>query len=176
MINREALGCLNALSALLVQFLPEREPNETIYEATLQLVEALGASDPGWPMRYALWELTLLEGLGFGLDLSTCASTGTKDDLAYVSPRSGRAVCRSAGGPFADRMLPLPEFLIAGGQPRIADIRESLRLTGYFFEHWVCPAFDLEEPPAARTRLIKLLETSAPELEPRGQDDGERAL
>ena len=176
MTSREALACLNTVSALLVQFLPEREPNQTMFGATRDLVEALGAADPSWPVRYAFWELTLLEALGFGLDLSSCASTGTREDLAYVSPRSGRAVCRSAGGPFADRMLPLPEFLIYRGPALIGDVRQALRLTGYFFEHWVCPAFELKEPPSARSRLLKLLELAEPALEHGHVDEDERAV
>lgn len=156
MADRAALAALNALSALLIEFLPEREPNEPMYHATHDLVEALGGDNPYWPILYAHWELSLLEVLGFGLDLTSCASTGTREDLAYVSPRSGRAVCRSAGGPFADRMLPLPPFLIRPSRPSMGDVREALRTTGYFLEKWVCPQFDVQGLPQARARLIKL--------------------
>jgi len=158
MTDREALACLNAISALLVQFLPEREPNEEIYESTLMLVDALADRDPYWPARYAIWELLLLDISGFGLDLSRCASTGQRDDLAYVSPRSGRAVCRSAGAPFADRMLPLPAFLIGGRTLTMGDVREALRMIGYFMKNWVCDAFDIEDLPEARNRLVRLMD------------------
>jgi len=171
MVDRAALAALNAISALLVQFLPEREPNENIYTATLDLVDALGDENPYWPMLYAHWELTLLEVLGFGLDLNSCASTGTTEDLAYVSPRSGRAVCRSAGGPFADRMLPLPPFLIERVRPTIGDVREALRTTGFFLEKWVCPAFDVAELPRARNRLIGLAEEIVMEPPPPDEVD-----
>lgn len=157
MASREALAALNVVSAMTVQFLPEREPNTEIYEMTCALVDELGDASPNWPIRYALWELELLEGLGFGLDLTSCASTGRTDDLVYVSPRSGRAVCRGAGAPFADRMLPLPSFLIKDSLPNIGDVREALRMTGYFFQHWVCPSFDVEKMPDARDRLLRLL-------------------
>lgn len=156
MEDRAALAALNSLSALLIEFLPEREPNEQLYQATHDLVEAMGNANPYWPIVYAHWELSLLEALGFGLDLTSCASTGTREDLAYVSPRSGRAVCRSAGGPFADRMLPLPSFLITPGRPSIGDVREALRTTGYFLEKWVCPQFDVKALPQARDRLIRV--------------------
>lgn len=159
MADRNALGALNAVSALLVRLLPEREPNPEIYAATLALVDALGAADPRWPVRYALWELTLLDALGFGLDLGSCASTGTREDLVYVSPRSGRAVSRAAGAPYAERLLPLPQFLL-GGRPAagIGEVRQALRLTGHFLENRVCPAFDLAEMPGARIRLVRLLD------------------
>ena len=77
------------------------------------LVEALGAA-PDWPARYAAWELALLAELGFGLDLERCAVTGATEDLAWVSPKSGRAVSRAAGAAWAERLLPLPAFLREG--------------------------------------------------------------
>ena len=178
MTGRDRLGCLNAISALLTQFLPEREENYRIYAETLALVDALADGERFWPFRYAQWELTLLEVLGFGLDLTSCASTGTREDLAYVSPRSGRSVCRSAGGPFADRMLPLPPFMIGRNQPSMGDVREGLRLTGYFLKNWVCEAFDIEDLPAARGRLLKILdrvEIESPFDEPKDYTEDERA-
>jgi DNA repair protein RecO (recombination protein O) len=162
MADREALAGLNAVSALLVRLLPEREPNPEVYAATLALVDALGEADPRWPVRYAVWELTLLDALGFGLDLGSCASTGAREDLVYVSPRSGRAVSRAAGAPYAERLLPLPRFLLgqesARAEPGIAEVREALRLTGHFLENWVVPAFELGEMPGARIRLARLLD------------------
>jgi DNA repair protein RecO (recombination protein O) len=176
MADRTALAGLNAVSALLVRLLPEREPNAEVYAATLALVDALAEGDRRWPVRYAAWELSLLAALGFGLDLGSCASTGTREDLAYVSPRSGRAVCRAAGAPYAERLLPLPRFLLGGGRsqkaagvaahpacgssPARADVCAALRLTGYFLQNWVCPAFDLAAVPEARMRLARLLDGS----------------
>jgi DNA repair protein RecO (recombination protein O) len=161
--DRDALAALNAVSALLVRLLPEREPNPEVYAATLALADAMGELDPRWPARYAAWELTLLDALGFGLDLASCASTGVREDLAYVSPRSGRAVSRSAGAPYAERLLPLPQFLLRGAGAGIAaglgmgEVGEALRMTGYFLETRVCPALGLAEMPAARVRLMRLL-------------------
>ena len=157
MTDRHRLAAMNVISALLVQFLPEREPNHQIYEDTLELLDMMGSDDPGWPARYALWELALLEALGFGLDLSVCAATGMTGDLAYVSPRSGRAVSREAGAPFADRMLPLPAFMLGLGAASIAAVREGLRTTGFFLENWVCPSYEIQQLPDARNRLVRLL-------------------
>ncbi len=157
--DRNKLAALNVISALLVQFLPDREPNAELYERTLALMDTLASESPSWPVDYAAWELMLLGALGFGLDFSRCAATGLSEDLVYVSPRSGRAVCRHAGGPYADKMLPLPQFLLGMGTPGIGDVRESLRMTGYFLTHWVCPAFEVKELPASRARLTRLLET-----------------
>ena len=155
--DKMALGGLNAISAMLVTLLPEREPVPELYAATVALADALG-SEPRWPVLYAHWELTLLSTLGFGLDLASCAATGVHGDLFYVSPKTGRAVCREAAAPYADRMLPLPQFLIGRSQASIGDVREALRLTGFFFENWVRPAFELDTLPTPRERLLTLLD------------------
>jgi DNA repair protein RecO (recombination protein O) len=108
------------------------------------------------------WELALLRDLGFGLDLGTCAATGTTEDLVYVSPRSGRAVSAAAGEPWRERLLDLPPFLMQDGtEPRdIGDILRGLRLAGHFFErhHF---AIQVAKSPAARDRLIQALSRKA---------------
>jgi DNA repair protein RecO (recombination protein O) len=155
MSDRVALAGLNAMGALLVTLLPEREPNPAVYDATIDLADALAENAWDWPARYARWEIGLLTALGFGLDLTRCARTGTTEDLAYVSPRSGRAVSREAGGAWADRLLPLP----GRGRVSIGAVREAMRMTGFFLEHWACPAFERQGLPEARARLARLFET-----------------
>lgn len=156
MASRQALAGLNTVSALLVRLLPEREPNVEVYRSTLELLDALEAGDQGWPVLYARWELALLGALGFGLDLDSCAATGSREELVYISPRSGHAVSRDAGAPYADRMLPLPQFLIGCGPATPGEVRRALDMTGWFLENRVCPAYDAELP-ATRIRLLRLL-------------------
>jgi DNA repair protein RecO (recombination protein O) len=152
------LAALNALAALCLATLPEREPLGQLYDATVGLADSLAGAAPDWPARYARWELTLLAELGFGLDLARCAATGTRDQLIYVSPRTGRAVSRQAGGPWADRLLPLPAFLAGGAPATMGAVREALRLTGHFLEAWVRPALGAEALPEARGRLLERLD------------------
>lgn len=151
------LAALNTITTLLVALLPEREAHQKLYGACCVLLDELQDSDPRWPERYALWEVNLLAALGFGLDLKRCAATGAKRDLAYVSPKTGRAVSREAGGPWADRLLPLPLFLTGEGRATIGDVREAMRLTGHFLMQWVLPAMGVKELPAARGRLVEQL-------------------
>ena len=99
--DRMALAGLNAVTGLLGFSLPEREPHGDLYLKTERLLDLLGQNDI-WPLAYLRWELALLEELGFGLDLSECAVTGGRDDLVYVSPRSGRAVSRQGAGEWAE--------------------------------------------------------------------------
>jgi DNA repair protein RecO (recombination protein O) len=121
----------------LAMLLAEREPHPRLYDATMLLLNRL-EEDSVWPALLARWELGLLDELGFGLDLKSCAATGTNQALAYVSPRTGRAVSLEAGEPYRERLLKLPAFLTeAGGSPDDSDIADGLRLTGYFIERHV---------------------------------------
>jgi DNA repair protein RecO (recombination protein O) len=121
--------------ASLARLLPERAPHDGIYE---QLEAILDDFDE--PVvaatRVVRFEMTMLDELGFGLDLSSCAATGTQADLVYVSPKSGCAVSRGAGEPWRERLLPLPSFLRAGqedsGVDSEQDLMEGFRLTGLF--------------------------------------------
>lgn len=155
--SRLALAGLNAVVALLGFCLPEREPHLPLYRRSEALLDLLGQDDV-WPLAYLQWEMALLEDLGFGLDLSGCAVTGTTDDLCYVSPKSGRAVSRQGAGEWADKLLPLPEILIGQGSARDCDIAEALRVTGYFLRHKLAPALGTRPLPEARARLIDRLE------------------
>src|SRR6516165_1794452 len=93
-----------------VSLLAEREPHSAIYEALAHILDRLDDAGAVAPM-IARFELNFLAELGFGLDLAACAATGAKDDLVFVSPRSGRAVSRAAGEPYRDKLMRLPEFL-----------------------------------------------------------------
>lgn len=152
-----ALAALGAAAALLTAFLPEGEPQPALYPATRSLLDAIAAQREDWPEAYAAWELRLLEELGYGLDLSQCAATGSSQELIFVSPKSGRAVCREAGAPYAARLLPLPEFMRLPGAPSTATcFVDALSLTGRFLESWAAPAIGLEALPPARRRLMAL--------------------
>lgn len=159
MADRGRLAGLNATAAMILATLPEREADPDFYARTVALADALADADSPWPADYATWEIALLGALGFGLDLTRCAATGLRSELAYVSPRTGRAVSREAGAAYADKLLGLPGFLIRQGQPSMGAVREALRLTGHFLDAWILPAFDRPALPAARQRLVDLLET-----------------
>lgn len=134
-----------------LHLLPERDPHDRLLGMALQLID----HDPDGA-ALARFELTLLDELGFGLDLTTCAATGVADDLTHVSPKSGRAVSRSAAEPYKDRLLPLPSFLAARGNASPDDIRAALRLTGHFLDMHVWMPRRLS-PPSTRDALARLL-------------------
>jgi DNA repair protein RecO (recombination protein O) len=148
----DRLAALSSSVALIALTLPEREPHDDVYRGLAALIEALDSAD--WAARYVEWECALLAALGFGLDLSACAATGVNDDLAYVSPRSGRAVSRSAGRPYRDKLLPLPGFLWRDQPSFGGDIVAGLSLTGHFLYHHLLEPQQLALPEA-RGRLVE---------------------
>ena len=153
--DRLALAGLLSACALLRVALPEREPHPALWSVTLALFDRFG--DPGWTSAYLRWELRLLEELGFGLDLGSCAVTGATDGLAYVSPKTGRAVTAQAAGDWADRLLPLPVGLQGDGALGPAALSDGLRLTGFFLDRGLRPVLHDKPLPEARARLLDLI-------------------
>lgn len=153
MSGRLALAGLNAVTALLSFCLPERQPHQALYAQSVRLLDLLGQDDI-WPLGYLQWELALLEEMGFGLDLSTCAVTGTDRDLVYVSPRTGRAVSDAGAGEWRERLLPLPACLRGEGGAPDAEIAQALMTTGYFLERRLAPALGDRPLPDARARFV----------------------
>lgn len=156
-----SLSGLTAACAVAGLSMPEREKHGPLYEAFEVLADALDETDI-WPALYVRWELGLLAELGFGLELETCAVSGVSEDLTHVSPRTGRAVCRSEAAPYDGRLLVLPGFLQPGVNSEIstANILDGLALTGHFLDMRVWRPSDVAEPEA-RHRLIERLERLA---------------
>jgi DNA repair protein RecO (recombination protein O) len=151
-----ALYGLATLSHLL-RYLPERDPHPALYETLTVLVDHLDDPDLA-PALFVRFELAILAELGFGLDLSSCAATGSRQDLAYVSPRSGRAVSAAAGEPYKDRLLRLPGFLIGQmrtNRPRDEDIRAGFALTDFFLHQNVFEPRG-QAAPEERARFVAL--------------------
>jgi DNA repair protein RecO (recombination protein O) len=123
--------------AAMMRLLPERDPHAGLYSVFEEILDRL--EDPVLAAPLVVrFELQLLGELGFGLDLAQCAATGTSADLIYVSPKSGRAVSRVAGEPWADKMLQLPAFLRdLDIEPQGCDLADGFALTGFFLERHV---------------------------------------
>ncbi len=155
--DRLALGALTSVCALLVRSLPEREPNSKFYAPTVELLDSIGHSG-NWIAEYLSWELQLLEQIGIGLDLESCAATGATGDLAYISPKSGKAVSRRGAGRWANRLLPLPKCMLDKQFDGFKPIADGLRTTGYFLERGLISKRDQSPIPSARTRFVEAVE------------------
>jgi DNA repair protein RecO (recombination protein O) len=157
LVDNLRLTALNSICSIIFFSLPEREPEEEIFEALYSLLHLLKNNDDSWLKSYVLLELLILVKTGFGLDLSECAATGQKNDLIYVSPRSAKAVSIIAGEPYKDKLLKLPEFFKhTEKQANIREIIEGLNLTGYFLErHNLMPR--KVKMPYTRIKLKELI-------------------
>lgn len=154
--DRLALAGLNSVCGLAHFALPEREPHPALNAVTIALLDLL-EEGADWPTDYARWEAALLEELGYGFDLSACAVTGARDDLCFVSPKSGRAVSREGAGDWAERLLPLPPCLLGPGRATPAELADALSTTGHFLEHRLAHDLGDRKLPEARRRLTEAL-------------------
>ncbi|GJL90577.1 DNA repair protein RecO [Hyphococcus sp.] len=156
--ERLSLSALSAACAVALATLPEREPHARAYAAMSVLLGNLDHIEL-WPALMARWELGLLAELGFGLTLDRCASTGARENLIYVSPRSACAVSAEAGEPYKDKMLPLPPFLRgASSEATLEQAIDALTTTGHFLETRILHISD-KQLPEARMRVVELLRT-----------------
>jgi len=123
--------------AALCRLLPERDPHPEVCDALDEIVGRM--TDARWTgPAMVRFELQMLTELGFGLDLESCASTGATQDLIYISPRSGRAVSRSAGEPWRDRLFRLPTFLVNQELvPTAEELADGFAATGFFLNRHV---------------------------------------
>ena len=155
------LLALSAATSLIDTAVPEREPAGHLFGMLEELLGALGR--PGWPVRYVRWELHLLAEMGFGLDLSQCAATGVREGLAFVSPKTGRAVSEAAAGPWRGQLLPLPGFLHDphAEMPSPDDLADGLAMTGFFLRRHL-GGDGAHALPAARERLAQGLKAYRP--------------
>jgi DNA repair protein RecO (recombination protein O) len=162
----EILAIVASACAVTEASLPERQPMPGVYAGLATLFGLREAAL--WGLAYVKWELGLLKALGYGLDLSQCAANGTDQNLAFVSPRTGRAVSQEAGAPYREKLLPLPSFLLGEPTWETEDILQGLDLTAHFlrthvFAHphsrlLIAQAGDL---PQARQRLSALYRKAA---------------
>ena len=149
-----ALAGVSYLGALL-RLLPERDPHESLHEALEIIADHLDLAEVA-PTLLARFEMQVLAECGFRLDLERCAASGSRDDLIYVSPKSGRAVSASAGAPWRDRLLALPAFLRADDSvnvPTTGELADAFRLTGFFLERNLFGPRGLPMPDARRAFL-----------------------
>jgi DNA repair protein RecO (recombination protein O) len=156
--DRIKLSALAALTAVAAACLHEREAHPRVFEA-LDHVLRDAVSEEALTVAAATvsFELILLEDLGFGLDLGECAATGATEGLAFVSPKSARAVSQGAGAPYRDKLLALPQFLLDpahGADWR--DVADGLALTGFFLERQILLPQQKPMPPA-RARFVELI-------------------
>ena len=154
------LSALSSMCSVLETSLPEREPQPALWQATTALLQivSLSKEDNEWLNFFVKWELGLLQELGFALKLETCGVTGSSEELAYVSPKSGSAISKPAAGIYADRLLVLPMCL--GGHIKIDnELAAGIKITGHFLQKNIYNPVN-KQLPSARQRLANMVESS----------------
>ncbi len=160
--NAEALQAVNHLCGL-GRLLPERDPHAILHNMLDAMMDGI-EDRRRLPLQVIQFELALLAELGFGLDLTRCAATNSCENLVYVSPKSGRAVCDTAGSPYRERLLALPAFLRpdSAADPICSeDLAAGFRLTEFFLNRDVFAPRNLSPPEARRSYLASLLSSMA---------------
>jgi len=153
------ISTLNSACSIVDLALPEREQYQELYLRFFSLIDNL--SESRFIVNYILWEIDLLQSLGFGLDLSRCCVSGKKEDLSYLSPKTGRAVSGKKGKPYHDRLFSLPSFLVNRtnfDSISLSEIKNAINITTYFLGRHVFSA-DKKEPWDRKQlvdRLIKM--------------------
>lgn len=137
--NSLTLNALNSFCDLQNNFLPEREVYKNLYNHGISFIKLVNSKNLDWVYNYIKWEVILLSELGYGMDLSCCAVTGNKNNLIYVSPKSGRAVSADAAGKWKSKLLNLPGFLISSELEKINknNIIDGIKLTSFFLKKYL---------------------------------------
>ncbi len=154
MTNKTKLYAFNSIVSILKASFCEREPHNNLFPQLILFMEKLKESFAF--DEYIKFELEILKESGYQLQLNSCAATGSKEDLIYVSPKSGQAVSRNAGIPYASKLLTLPQFLINKEPINLNSINDAFKLTSYFFERYILA--DKPNPPA-RNYFIELMQS-----------------
>jgi DNA repair protein RecO (recombination protein O) len=143
------LAMLTSACAIADGALPERGPHPDLFAGLLHFIahQSLGPQQLAELVR---WETAVLGELGYGLDLTSCAVSGAREGLGWVSPRTGRAVSEAEAGTWKPRLLRLPEFLLGQGPSNAGDWRDGLALTGHFLARDV---FGLQHRALPQARL-----------------------
>lgn len=125
------LQTLSSFCALANVCLPELQPLEKLYDCVADFINLIG--EENWLMHYCIYEFYLLEFLGVGIDLSKCAVSGKKENLAYISPKTARAVSYSVGLNYADKLFKFPKFIVdKKSLPSLDELIDMLQMTAFF--------------------------------------------
>ena len=134
--NQNKLNTLLTICSIIDLSLPKNNPQIKIYNKTIDLIENLLSKD--WAVKYIFWELFLLSELGYGLDLEKCVVSGKKENLIYISPKSGKAVSKKEGEKYKNKLFNLPKFLINKNvKPTNDSLKQAISLTGFFIDKFL---------------------------------------
>ncbi|MBR6663967.1 MAG: DNA repair protein RecO [Alphaproteobacteria bacterium] len=131
MQDEQRLHALSSFCALSNTCLPELQDIENFYSVVSDFFNLVDEDD--WLTYYSCFEFYLLEFLGVGLDIAKCSVSGTTENLAYISPKTGKSVCAEVGEPYKNRLYLYPHFIFDKSlSPTREELRDCLKMTGFF--------------------------------------------
>lgn len=131
MFDVAKIEALSSLCSLLDDCVAENDNLGKLFKITENFFEHI--SNKNWLVYYSFFEFYLLDFLGIGLDINSCAVTGKTTDLRYISPKTGRAVCAEIGAPYKDKLFAYPHYIAKEDYlPKPAEIADLLQMTGNF--------------------------------------------
>ena len=154
---------LSSLCELLKK-LPDRQAYTQLYDGFETVLEHL-IEDENWLPLLIKWQVGFLQQMGYGLDLTQCAVTGTTENLTYISPKTGRAVCEDVGLPYKGKLFTIPPFIIGDFEQEITPdhLFEGMKITEYFIKKHVYDVQNLPFPEAQKLlidRVFKMTQTT----------------
>jgi DNA repair protein RecO (recombination protein O) len=157
MMSNLKLSVLNSFTSLLLGLLQDREKHEELYFDLLNYFEEISVLDDPFAIvaGYVKCEVNLLSELGFALDISKCAVSGSTDDLCYISPKTGKAISKEAARGYENKLFKNNAFLM-GYECEMKDVYDTLEMCGFFIKRNLLAHKNLTLP-AARVRLAELI-------------------
>lgn len=149
------LSCCSSIFAILDNCFLEREEQNILFEKLQNFLQKISSSPDDkseFLADYIKLELEILKTLGYGIDLSSCVVTDSVDNLVFVSPKSARAVSFDAGKDYENKLLKLPQFLLAQNDNfDHSHLYDGLKLSGYFLEKFIFSQNNIR--PASRINI-----------------------
>jgi DNA repair protein RecO (recombination protein O) len=160
MFESSKVNILNSTIHMLRMILKEREINMATFVETYSLLHTLSSNDNAdiSYRAYIDFEAKLLNSCGYGLDWSKCVVTDSRENIKYISPKTGNAVTQEVGEKYKSKLFELPKFLIDNEVTACKeDIINALNILGHFIEQYLFTPYQLKLPKI-RSLLIRSLE------------------
>ena len=153
--DQHKLSALTSFCALCCETIPEAQDLENFYTYADNFFKQI--QEENWLAHYCYFEFYLLTFLGISLDLEKCSVTGSYDNLRYVSPKTGKAVCEEIGRPYHNRLYTYPQFIIKNNRhPTTQEIKDLLKMTEFFLYKNFFRTHYLKFPPSRANLLDNL--------------------
>lgn len=158
LFDQSKLLSFSSLAEYIISAFKEHENCNNIYNYMLSYLDSLSNFSFNWE-SYIRFELEIINNAGFSLDLTECAVTRSKENLCFVSPKSGKAVSLIGAKGYEHLLLRLPRFLLIeqSTEKDSNQILDGLNLTGYFLSRYIANEYPNLYDSSYRQMLMRSL-------------------